>query len=76
MVTGWTWEYIDDCMTLPRLYAFTKYWADHPPTHLLLGAFFGVKPASKKEEQKANLSELIGELGAVGVKMEGPKHGG
>jgi hypothetical protein len=62
-------------MTLPRLYAFGRSWADHPPTHLLLGAFFGVKPAGKQEESKGNLSELIGELGAAGVKMEGPKNG-
>ena len=62
-------------MTLPRLYAFGRSWADHPPTHLLLGSFFGVKPADKKEESKGNLSELIGELSAAGVKMEGQKIG-
>lgn len=69
------WEYIDENMTLPRLYEFSRSWADHPPTHLLLGAFFRVKSAGKQEESKGNLSELIGELGSVGVKMEGPKHG-
>jgi hypothetical protein len=24
--TGWTWEYIGEHMTLPRLYAFDRYW--------------------------------------------------
>jgi hypothetical protein len=62
-------------MTLPRLYEFGRSWADHPPTHLLLGAFLGVKPALKQDESKGNLSELIGELSAAGVKMEGPKNG-
>jgi hypothetical protein len=42
--TGWSWEYIDESITLPRLYAMNAYWAKNPPVHLLLRQFFGYRP--------------------------------
>ncbi len=44
--TGWTWDYIDQHMTLPRLIAMNSYWTEHPPLHLLVSAYFGVKSGS------------------------------
>jgi hypothetical protein len=67
---GWTWEYIDSEMTLPRLYSLNKYWERHPPTHILLAAFMGVKPKEKKE---LSLDELIAEFGAAGLVEEKKK---
>jgi len=37
-VTGWTWEYIDDYMTLPRLEALTRYARNAPPVHVSAAA--------------------------------------
>lgn len=35
---GYTWEYIDNFMTLPKLAALTKYWSHWPPIgHLIAG---------------------------------------
>ena len=72
-MTGWTWEYIDENMTLPRLYEMSEYWAEHPPLHLLVAAVVGAKP--KKQETQENPFDLLGDLAAAGVKMEDPKHG-
>lgn len=69
--TGWTWEYIGQNMTLPRLYAFTKMWADTPPLAESVAALafgFGVLKkrtpalAEGSPEHEQALAEFIGEL--------------
>lgn len=57
MSTGWTWDYIDDNMTIPRYLALAKYWKEWPPIHKLVAAYLGYK--GKKEE--ASLDEFIAE---------------
>lgn len=37
-------------MDLPRLNALYAYWADHPPIHLLVAAYFGIKPKDKSSK--------------------------
>jgi len=54
-------------MTLPRLYGLNEYWRDHPPLHILIGAFLGIKPASKSE-QKDSFDSLVNDLISAGVK--------
>jgi hypothetical protein len=34
--TGWRWDYVEDHLTMPRLRALKRYWAQSPPPHLLL----------------------------------------
>lgn len=46
-VTGWTWEYIDENMTLPRLAGLSAYWESHPPTHIIAAAYAGIEPKEK-----------------------------
>lgn len=41
MVTGWTWEYIDEFVTIPRLLEMSAYWRKSPPLHELVAAFVG-----------------------------------
>ena len=48
-VTGWTWEYIDEIMTLPRLSELSAYWYDHPPTHVIAAWSAGIKPKTGDE---------------------------
>lgn len=43
MATGWTYEYIDEFVTLPRLNALDAHWAKHPPVHMSVAAFLGIK---------------------------------
>jgi hypothetical protein len=55
-------------MTLPRLYAFEKYWRKHPPTHLLVAGFFGYKGREIEEEsEEASLDDLIGAFRDAGL---------
>jgi hypothetical protein len=39
--TGWTWEYIDNHMTIPRLSTMTRYWSQNPPVHVLVAEYMG-----------------------------------
>lgn len=59
-------------MTLPRLYQMGQYWRDHPPLHILVGAFFGVKSADQKqiEKKEESIDQMIADLGMAGLKME------
>lgn len=43
---GWSWEYVDEQMTLPRLYAIWKQWKRSPPVHLMIAGYLGyLKPS-------------------------------
>jgi len=51
---GWTWEYIDDCLTLPRLYAINESWASCPPLHRMIAAFLGYGKAGRARQPDEN----------------------
>lgn len=48
---GWSWEYVDEQMTLPRLYAIWKQWRRFPPLHMMVGAYFGYGKEAPKQPQ-------------------------
>lgn len=54
---GWTWEYIDDHMTLPRLAAITKFQDKNPPLHWLVAAHMGVHEHQAKAANKSGIDE-------------------
>ncbi len=58
-------------MTLPRLYSLSEYWRDHPPLHILIGAFLGVKPASKttKGIEETTIDQMVADFAIAGLKM-------
>jgi hypothetical protein len=47
---GWTWEYIDEQMTIPRLEAITAYQREFPPQHVLIAAYLGAGKKAKTSE--------------------------
>jgi hypothetical protein len=57
-----------DRLTLPDYQRIGRYWAIHPPAHLLLRAFLssGVRRGSPAPE-KSSLAELIAMMGPGGV---------
>jgi hypothetical protein len=68
--TGWTWEYIDDNMTLPRMEALNQYWVDNPPLHLLVRGLVGYKPpAGGSEADRGSADELVAIFGSMGGKV-------
>ncbi len=59
-MTGWTWDYVEDTLTVPRLKSLYVEWKKHPPIPILLAAFMGIKPVEKGEP-----SELVERLQAM-----------
>jgi hypothetical protein len=53
--TGWTWEYIGECLTLPRLAALQKHWRDFPPVHIMVAAYAGYKPKAEATAPNGNV---------------------
>jgi hypothetical protein len=49
----------------------SQYWRDHPPLHLLVAAFLGVKPATKqtKEEKEATIDQMVADFAIAGLTM-------
>lgn len=66
--TGWTWDYIAEHVDLPRLAALNTYWDNHPPVHVMVAAYLGIKPATAS----ASGEQDFGELFAIGTMIEGP----
>ena len=53
-------------MTLPRFYAVQRYWAAHPPTHLMVAAYLGIKPGTASGDPAGSFDDLVHWLGAAG----------
>lgn len=54
---GWTWEYIDDNMTLPRFYEISEQWEKWPPVHLAVLAYMGYGQESEENKKKKDANE-------------------
>ncbi len=52
-----------DALTLPRLAALNRYWADHPPVHLMIAAYLGIKPGSEKRRM-ATFDDFVAAVAA------------
>lgn len=47
--TGWTWDYIEECMTIPRVKALMRHWEKTPPLPVMIAAYLGIKPKQEAE---------------------------
>ncbi len=56
---GWTWEYIDDHIDIPRIRALTSYWRLHPPLHIVVPAALGIKPQSGGSQSIEDAAEFV-----------------
>lgn len=68
-MTGWTWEYIDESMDIPRLQAINSHWLDSPPVHVMLARFLGYEkkpPPQAESDPDDELAQLMGMLTNVG----------
>jgi len=78
-LTGWTWEYIGQQMTLPRLYEMQCYWEQHPPVGDLVAAYLGYEVKAKGKSKKAkgpdygSPEELISAFSTAGGKVSGSR---
>ncbi len=59
-MTGWTWDYVESTLTVPRLRALQKEWLRHPPLPLMVAAYLGIKP-----KEMGTPEQLIMRLGTM-----------
>lgn len=64
---GWTWDYIDNNMTMSRLEAYKKYWQKNPPTHQLVASYLGYEYQDKQAGSQF--------LAAIAAKVKGANNG-
>lgn len=65
--TGWSWEYVGESVTLPRLYAFLDYWKTAPPVAESVAAFIGIK--SSRPPPEAECTAYMQNLPAKVVRL-------
>ena len=51
-MTGWTWDYVENTLTVPRLKKLQEEWQKHPPVPLVLAAWLKVKPQEQGTQQE------------------------
>ena len=68
--TGWTWDYVADNLDLPRIQHLNEYWREHPPVHILVASYMGIKPSSSVVQSVADDAEAIGMLGGNELPKE------
>lgn len=56
---GWTWEYIDHHMTIPRLLSINQYHKESPPIHTMIASYFGIGKKSETNENGETLFDLF-----------------
>ena len=65
-ITGMGWNQVLDELDLIRLEALNQYWDNHPPTHILIASYLGIKPKTKpKPLDTNNMAELAASFGGI-----------
>ncbi|WP_148293732.1 hypothetical protein [Azospirillum sp. B4] len=49
--------------TLPRYHALWRYWRRHPPVHLMVAAYLGIKPDEPSPVDEIGLADLLAMFG-------------
>lgn len=60
-------------MDLPRLEAMNTYWRNHPPLHLMVASFLGIKPEPKsaaggQPDDQPDLVALLAQFPQAGMQ--------
>lgn len=70
--TGWTWQYIDEHVTLPQVYALNVTWRVFPPAALMLkriGQALGMKFDAAAAPRAGTAEEAVREAMAAGLPV-------
>jgi hypothetical protein len=57
--TGWTWEYIGQYLTLPRLFAMHAVWRKYPPLIVAAASLLGVKAEPEVPKSKEDVAAAM-----------------
>lgn len=72
--TGWTWEYVDEEMTLPRCDGFVALWKQTPPlrtTLRIIAGALGMKaPESGATDAKSTVQPVSSAKPDLGMYLE------
>jgi hypothetical protein len=67
--TNMTWDQVLDDLDLIRLKAINTYWAEHPPAHILIASYLGIKPKTQNQTTTSvnddNVTELVNGVGGM-----------
>jgi len=55
-LTGWTWEYVDECVTIPQVKALIAYSKENPSADQILAARYGI---GQKTGTQQDLEEQV-----------------
>jgi hypothetical protein len=47
----------------------TDYWAEHPPVHLMVAGYLGIKPAKKKAEPSEDFVQILSAMPGWSKRM-------
>lgn len=61
-----SWDAVARGMTLHHYNALQRYWARHPPAHLLIAAWLGIGP--KPAAEPADLGDLLAMFGTSPIR--------
>jgi hypothetical protein len=61
-MTGWTWDYVEHTLTIPRLKSLHEEWRRHPPLSLLVASYLGYKP-----QEYASPDDLVRQLAGLPI---------
>lgn len=68
--TGWTWEYVGQHLTLPRLKALNAHWQKNPPLQeqvlQLLTGLGGAPGSGAEPTEYGSFDELVAAFSAAG----------
>lgn len=58
---------------MPQLRAFSRYFEEHPPVHMVAAAFAGVKPHRRGNDQIASASTMAAFESLLANSTAGPR---
>ena len=58
-------------LTLWEVNDLMSYWADYPPTHVLVGAYLMKGPKRSRRSERTDFDELSQAIGSVGGSSKG-----
>ncbi|MDE1145640.1 MAG: hypothetical protein PW843_03335 [Azospirillaceae bacterium] len=62
------WDAVEQQFTLPRYRALWRYWRRHPPVHLMMAAYLGIKPDEPPPVDEVGLGDLLAIFGEGNIR--------
>ncbi len=55
---GWTYEYIDDYLTIPRVLEINAYHKKNPPIHVMIANYLGIQGPKEADQNGLTLFDI------------------